>query len=257
MPIHFIPGYIFIVPYRDREEHLHFFKNYMKILVEDLHHEQYKIIYVHQRDNLPFNCGAMKNFGFKYIKDLYPNNYKNMILIFNDIDTLPYKKNLLNYDVRKGEIKHFYGHTFALGGIFSIRGDDFEILNGFPNYWGLGFEDNVIYQRAISRNMIINRSQFYGVRSRKILHFNDDFQKKIDQNTIFKQSMDNYIEKNGLDSLEKYKYIFESNTNMLHIQYFKCGFDPRHFKPHYQKVSDGTKIKKNKPKHNLMTIQYK
>ncbi len=250
------PEYIFIVPYRDREEHLYFFKHYIKTLLEDFYPYQTKIIYVHQSDNLPFNCGAMKNFGFKYIKELYPNDYKNMIFIFNDVDTLPYKKNLLNYKVSKGEIKHFYGHTFALGGIFSILGGDFEKLNGFPNYWGWGFEDNVIYQRVVAQDMLINRSQFYGVRSREILHFYDDYQKKLDTNVAFKQSMKHYIEKNGLDSLKNYKYLFESTTNMLHIQYFNCGFDSRYFKPQYHKVNDGTKIKVNN-KSSLMMMKFK
>ena len=243
MTVPFIPRYVFIVPYRDREEHLVFFKQYIKTIVEDFKKNTYRILYVHQRDTLPFNCGAMKNFGFKYIKETYPDHYKKIVLVFNDVDTMPYKKNLLNYNVKMGEIKHFYGHTFALGGIFSILGDDFEKLNGFPNYWGWGFEDNVIYQRALSKNMNVNRSQFYGVRSREILHFYDDYQKKLDTTNVFKQSMNHYVEKNGLDSLTNYKYLFEPTSSMLHIQYFKCGYDPRHFKPHYHKVNDGTKIK--------------
>lgn len=254
-PQSFIPQYVFIVPYRDREEHLEFFKQYMKIIMEDINPNKYRIIYVHQCDKLPFNTGAMKNFGFKYIKEIYPNHYENIILIFNDVDTIPYKKNLLNYDVKMGEIKHFYGHTFALGGIFSIRGGDFEKLNGFPNYWGWGFEDNVIHQRAISQNINVNRSQFYGVRSREILHFYDDHQKKIDYNNLFKQSIKNYTEKNGLHSLINYKYLFESKTNMLHIQYFNCGYDPRHFKSYYHKISDGTKIKIHKASP-MMKMQF-
>ena len=85
-----VPEIVFIVPYRNREEHKMFFTVYMKFLLEDMPPEKYRIFFVHQCDNRPFNRGAMKNIGFLAIRNMYPNEYKNITLVFLDVDNLPF-----------------------------------------------------------------------------------------------------------------------------------------------------------------------
>ena len=87
-----IPQLIFVVPYRDREQHQIFFAKQMKTVLEDLPDDSYKIYYIHQCDTRSFNRGAMKNIGFLVIKQLYPNDYKYITIIFNDVDTVPFNK---------------------------------------------------------------------------------------------------------------------------------------------------------------------
>jgi len=50
---------IFIVPYRDREQHKFYFLRHMEYVLEDY---DYEIIFVNQKDTRPFNRGAMKKY---------------------------------------------------------------------------------------------------------------------------------------------------------------------------------------------------
>jgi hypothetical protein len=155
------PTLVFIVPYRDRETHYKLFSSAMKdALVNAL---PYKIFYINQKDTRGFNRGAMKNIGFLAVKNMYPTDYQNITLIFNDIDTMPSKDTILNYQTKRGVIKHFYGFDHTLGGIVSILASDFEILNGFPNFWAWGYEDNLLQSRANNAGIVIDRSLFYKI----------------------------------------------------------------------------------------------
>ena len=46
----------------------------MKYILEDISNEDYKIFYVKQCDNRPFNRGALKNIGFIAVKNKYPKS---------------------------------------------------------------------------------------------------------------------------------------------------------------------------------------
>ena len=200
-----IPKIIFIIPYRNREPHKIHFMVYIKYLLEDMPKEDYEIFFVHQNDKHPFNRGAMKNIGFLAIKTKYPNNYKDITFVFNDVDTLPCRKNILQYKTTKGIIKHFYGFKFALGGIVSITGADFEKCNGFPNFWGWGLEDNILNKRAIENNILIDRSIFYEIGSMEILQVLDKPIRLINDRETSYQTSDE-----GLTDIKNLKFNFEN-----------------------------------------------
>jgi len=245
--------YIFIIPYRNREQQKYFFLKNMEHILEDYDKSSYEIIFSHQYNNLPFNRGAMKNIGFLYAKQKY-NYYKNITFIFNDVDTIPYRKDLLNYDVNTNEIKHFYGFYHTLGGIFSIKGSDFEKLNGFPSYWSWGYEDNVLYDRAIANNIYINRSQFYPILDKNIIHIVDEFTKLTSQKNKIMTINKNVFD--GLNTLKNVLYNYNENTNMLDITQFSCSFLPNDntLIPNnnltYNNNSNNTKINNNKINNN-------
>jgi len=216
------PKYIFIIPYRDREQHLQFFNRQMKYVLEDVPKDDYEIYFVHQYDVRKFNRGAMKNIGFLAIRDKYPNDYKNIILVFNDIDTMPFQKNVLNYQTVPGVIKHFYGYKFALGGIVSITGHDFERMNGFPNFWAWGYEDNELQNRATRSNITVDRSQFYPIGDRNIIQFNDGFVRNVNR-TEFDRFKNNT--KEGLTSISNLTYSEDASNGFINVSSFDTGFE--------------------------------
>ena len=204
-----VPKIIFIVPYRDRIEHKHFFQRQIAYLMEDYESNDYEVYFVHQKDSRSFNRGAMKNIGFLAIRDKYPKDYKNISFVFHDVDTLPYKKGLLNYATDHGTVKHFYGFEFALGGIFSITGQDFEHVGGFPNFWAWGGEDNVIQKRVLKHNLHIDRTVFFKIGNRNILQFADGFLKLINRDELATiEQDDSYEYYNTIKDL-KYKFNHE------------------------------------------------
>ena len=174
-----IPTKIFIIPYRNRKQDKKLFDKHMKYILEDIPASLYKIFFVHQNDTKPFNRGAMKNIGFLAMRTQYPDNYKDITFIFNDIDTYPVNKNALDYDTVHGTVKHFYGFTFALGGIFAITGHDFEVCGGFPNYWGWGLEDAVIQKAVLAAKITINRDNFFAFRDTKNIVQHDNIEQRL------------------------------------------------------------------------------
>lgn len=217
-----IPKMIFLVPYRNRENELNHFKYFMRYILEDISNSEYEIFYVNQNDRKPFNRGAIKNIGFIAIKNKYPNHYKDITLIFNDIDTTPSRKNLFDYNTIRGIIKHFYGFNYALGGIVSITGYDFENINGFPNFWGWGFEDNCLQNRAITKKITINRDNFYNYHDNTIINI-DNKKTRIQS----KQQIWRYNNKNtaGIKEIKNLKYQFADD--MIIVNNFDTELDFR------------------------------
>ena len=217
-----VPKIIFIVPYRDRKEQQRFFSFHMEKIMEDYKKTDYKIIYSHQNDNREFNRGAMKNIGFLHAKSLYPNDYQNITFVFNDVDTMPYNKNFLNYETEKRKVKHFYGYNFTLGGIVSMTGLDFEKINGFPNYWAWGYEDNAIYNRANAEGLTIDRSEFYPMLDKNILQLKNGITRIVNRGE-FDRYVDEFKYKNnidGLNTLSNISHTFDDNTSFLNVSTF-------------------------------------
>jgi hypothetical protein len=216
-----IPKIVFIVPYRDREKEKEYFIERMNILLEDMDKSDYLILFTEQgNDGRPFNRGAIKNIGFMMVGYLFPNDYKDITLVFNDIDTLPRTKGLLNYETSRGIIKHFYGFTYTLGGIFSIKAGDFERLNGFPNYWSWGYEDNLLNKRAMMSNLAIDRNQFYNIHDPNIEHKQDSIYRNINSGEYSRYVRNIPEGVNSIYNISHHYNVVDGNISIAHINYF-------------------------------------
>jgi hypothetical protein len=209
-----LPSVIFVVPYRNRPQHKFFFSNYVTSILKGSEIESsYEIYFSHQCDARAFNRGATKNIGFLAVKEKYPNDYQNMTFVFNDIDTIPFS-NIFDYRTISGIVKHFYGFKYALGGIVAMTGKDFELTNGYPNFWGWGMEDNVLQKRCEAAGLIVNRDQFYPIGSADILQLFDGVSRLINKKDPHRATYDNGID--GLQTIHKLiKSIDSESKNPL------------------------------------------
>jgi len=203
-----IPKIVFIVPYRNRPQHKFFFSKYMSFIMED--RDDYEIYFSHQCDSRTFNRGATKNIGFLAIKAKYPNHYKDITFVFNDVDTIPFNK-IFNYETTVGTVKHFYGFTHALGGLVSMKGSDFEKTNGFPCYWGWGMEDNVLQRRCNAFKLNIDRSVFYKIGSPEMLQLFDGVSRIISKQDSWHIGPDNGVD--GLRTIRNLTYTIDEKSD--------------------------------------------
>jgi len=203
-----VPKSIFIVPYRNRVQHKFFFSKYMSFILEDK--KDYEIFFSHQCDARTFNRGAAKNIGFIAAKNKYPEHYKDITFIFNDVDTIPFYK-IFDYETTHGVVKHYYGYKYALGGIVVMKGSDFEKTNGFPCFWGLGMEDNVLQKRCDAVGLKIDRSTFYNIGSPEILQLFDGISRIISKKDPWRGEHDDGID--GLRSISQLKYTIDNKSD--------------------------------------------
>jgi N-terminal region of glycosyl transferase group 7 len=219
-----VPKLIFLVPYRDRVQQQQFFSAHMNVILEDIPKQDYEIYYVHQVDNREFNRGAMKNIGFLAMKEKYPTDYQNMTFVFNDVDTMPFSKNFLNYYTVSGVVKHFYGYTFALGGIVSILGSDFEKTMGYPNFWTWGYEDNLLQKRVQQAGLQIDRSQFYPIMDKNIFQMKDGITRIVNRGE-FERFVADTTE--GWQSITGLQYSIDESSKFINVTAFDTGFQEK------------------------------
>lgn len=130
----------FIIPYRDRKEHLDISAPILK--------KTGKVYIIEQMDDKGFNLGKLINVGFLEFKDEFD------YFMIHDVDTIPEKVDYsysiypthLGTQVEKFDYKLPYPRFF--GTVILMPNGQFEVINGYDNdyfYWGA--EDDALRKR--------------------------------------------------------------------------------------------------------------
>jgi hypothetical protein len=186
--------YNFIIPYRNRKEHLDEFIKRFTDMLKDKDIDAHFFI-IHQINPKEFNRGAMKNIGFLEI----PKSRSDGLFIFHDVDTYPTYWGSIQYDTKKGEFRRPIMNSSPenLGLICCCWKEDFERTNGFANYWGWGSEDAALYFRAKLLGITINENNMISYKDNKYIINREHYRNN--------QKEHYYTDKNSkLLDLEKY-----------------------------------------------------
>jgi hypothetical protein len=90
-------------------------------------------------------------------------------------------------------------------------------MNGFPNLWAWGFEDNELQARALRLGITIDRTQFHPFMDKNILHLQDGLSRKVN-----KSEYDVFISNTseGIWSLTNVQYVYDDATGFVSVSEF-------------------------------------
>lgn len=149
-----------VVPYRNRENHL---KQFVPHMEEFLSRSitTFKMFFIEQADDKPFNRGKLINIGCKFAID---EGFEYMAL--HDIDMLPveanysYVKTPTHMATRVEQFWYQLPYKDYFGGVTMFDKESFIKVNGFDNdYWGWGGEDDDIFYRCAFEQLFIDRRE--------------------------------------------------------------------------------------------------
>lgn len=119
-----------------------------------------KLWVITQTPGKKFNRGMLLNIGFLQASKLQPQPTH---VIFHDVDLIPCETLVRYYDrvpepgrpIHLGKcFERYASNPEYLGGVLSIRTEDFLTVNGFPNcFWGWGGEDDEFAVRVRTAGM--------------------------------------------------------------------------------------------------------
>lgn len=142
----------FIVPFRDRHEHLKISAPILK--------KSGQVYVIEQMDDKPFNRAKLINAGYLEFKNEF--NY----FAAHDVDLVPedadysYCENPCHIATMAEQFNYTMPFSRYFGGVTLLPKDKFELVNGFSNeYFHWGGEDCELRRRFLAKNIPIESRQ--------------------------------------------------------------------------------------------------
>ncbi|KAG0695241.1 Beta-1,4-galactosyltransferase 1 [Chionoecetes opilio] len=142
-----------VLPYRDRLHHLIILLSWLHPILRRQQLE-YTVYVAEQTGNATFNKGSIMNAGFM---EAWQRSDAGCF-VFHDVDLLPEDdRNMYScpqhprhLSVGVDTLGYKLPYFLLMGGVLSVRGDQFLRLNGYSNmYWGWGGEDDDMGYRQV------------------------------------------------------------------------------------------------------------
>jgi hypothetical protein len=167
---------------------------------------------------------------------------------------MPAKKNMIDYKTSSNVIKHFYGFDYTLGGIVSVLGRDFVRIGGFPNFWGWGYEDNMLQSRAQDANIKIDRSVFFPISDYEniiqLSHGNTREMNLQDFNQFKNKT------KEGLFTIYLLNYTIDDANDFVNVSDFKTSYEENKLSSFVYDLNKGNIPLKKTRGNPIMPMQF-
>ncbi|XP_050726585.1 uncharacterized protein LOC127004501 [Eriocheir sinensis] len=163
-----------VLPYRDRLHHLIILLSWLHPILRRQQLE-YTVYVAEQTGNATFNKGSIMNAGFM---EAWQRSDADCF-VFHDVDLLPEDdRNMYScpphprhLSVGVDTLGYKLPYFLLVGGVLSVRGDQFLRLNGYSNmYWGWGGEDDDMGYRIKQSGLSITRPANWVSRYTMIRH---------------------------------------------------------------------------------------
>jgi len=166
-----------VIPFRDRNEHLHIFLNHMMPFLKKQQLD-FAIYIIELAPKEKFNRAMLMNIGFR--EALKDKNWQ--CFVFHDVDLLPeIDKNIYSCPANPRHMSAAVDtmnyklpyHTI-FGGVSAFSKAHFELINGFSNlFFGWGGEDDDLYYRTTKKGLKITRYPMSIARYTMLKHTKD------------------------------------------------------------------------------------
>lgn len=238
-----------IIPYRGEYGKLDRFCGHMDYFLTEQGNKNYTMCIVEQKDDKPFNVGALYNVGYDLLKD------ECDYFVFHDVNYIP-MENSIDYSYTT-EVQHMCSNVDSfgykkpylewLGGAVKMTGYIFEKVNGYSNeYWGYGMEDIDMLHR-LSLEEVSKIKRFFSIDTTKP----HDIFDVVESNALRRVNL-NYMDFARTDSAalikhtDKNKYIFQDSFTIDFFAYIEPNRNNDAFIIGKEGYNTGLMLKENK-----------